>query len=416
MRSAINYKEGKCSCCRQSHSLANCPTFKILSSNQKLTIIRRDGICCHCLAGVHAPKDCKFPKGLNCGIEGCLLYHNPIPHGDASSVQVKKLRETLLLPPHHLAAPILAPSKAVPLFSIKFPECPDMHAGSSHPVSAPSQPVSLFSIKFPACPEMQDGSPATNNQPDYQDYLPPHQKVKGTRNPVVGKTQPQNATPGLDPLVPNHHHLHPALPKNPVKYPESSAPPKDGCPICEEPHNLTTCDKFLEMPVLQRLSVVIKCKICIHCLLARHVTSKCIAKDKLCCGVDNCRHSHHKLLHKPASRKPPSCLPKRSAPPKDPVKCPIPSLLPESSAPPKDWCPICEEPHDLTKCKKFQEMSYDQRLVIIRLHKICFYCLSASHITSECKRNKKIIWGINNCPRNHHKLLHKNVSLCMNAH
>jgi hypothetical protein len=99
---------------------------------------------------------------------------------------------------------------------------------------------------------------------------------------------------------------------------------------------LTTCDKFLEMPVLQRLSVVIKCKICIHCLLARHVTSKCIAKDKLCCGVDNCRQFHHKLLHKPASKKPPTCPPKSSAPPKDPVKCPIPSLLPESSALPKD--------------------------------------------------------------------------------
>jgi hypothetical protein len=79
------YKEGQCSCCRQAHTLPNCPKFKNLSFTMQSVIIRRDRICYHCLNGVHFTRDCKTNEGKLCGIGDCKKYHHKVLHRDPKS-------------------------------------------------------------------------------------------------------------------------------------------------------------------------------------------------------------------------------------------------------------------------------------------------------------------------------------------
>jgi hypothetical protein len=79
------YIEGQCSCCRQKHTLPNCPKFKALPFRQQSVIIRRDKICYHCLAGIHYTRDCKTDEGQKCGIGGCERYHHKALHRDPNS-------------------------------------------------------------------------------------------------------------------------------------------------------------------------------------------------------------------------------------------------------------------------------------------------------------------------------------------
>ena len=80
------FKEGQCSCCRQAHSLPNCPKFKALAPNLQSAIVRRDRICYHCLLAVHFTRNCKTDEGKKCGIDGCELYHHKVLHRDPKVV------------------------------------------------------------------------------------------------------------------------------------------------------------------------------------------------------------------------------------------------------------------------------------------------------------------------------------------
>ncbi len=79
------FKEGQCSCCRQAHTLPDCPKFKYLTHQQQSTIIRCDKLCYHCLEGPHFTRDCKKNEGRKCGLDGCTLYHHRVLHRDPNS-------------------------------------------------------------------------------------------------------------------------------------------------------------------------------------------------------------------------------------------------------------------------------------------------------------------------------------------
>jgi hypothetical protein len=77
---ASQFKEGHCSCCKQTHLIPECPKFKTLSYSQQSKIIRRYQLCYHCLEGPHFTRDCKTNEGKLCGIDGCELYHHRVLH------------------------------------------------------------------------------------------------------------------------------------------------------------------------------------------------------------------------------------------------------------------------------------------------------------------------------------------------
>lgn len=69
----------------------------------------------------------------------------------------------------------------------------------------------------------------------------------------------------------------------------------------------------------------------------------------------------------------------------------------------KEKCPICSEDHFIFHCKKFLNLSTDQRFNQIEVHKLCINCIRTSnHQAKECKaRSCKI------CSKRHNTLLHR---------
>ncbi|XP_026730254.1 uncharacterized protein LOC113495628 [Trichoplusia ni] len=67
----------------------------------------------------------------------------------------------------------------------------------------------------------------------------------------------------------------------------------------------------------------------------------------------------------------------------------------------KKSCPVCEEEHFATECKKFKEASIDKKWDIIKKAKICFKCLRFKHLRSNCKAPV-----CRKCRRWHHTILH----------
>ncbi|XP_026747153.1 uncharacterized protein LOC113508367 [Trichoplusia ni] len=67
----------------------------------------------------------------------------------------------------------------------------------------------------------------------------------------------------------------------------------------------------------------------------------------------------------------------------------------------KKSCPVCEEEHFATECKKFEEASIDKKWDIIKKAKICFKCLRFKHLRSNCKAPV-----CRKCRRWHHTILH----------
>ncbi|XP_055913262.1 uncharacterized protein LOC129946907 [Eupeodes corollae] len=68
-------------------------------------------------------------------------------------------------------------------------------------------------------------------------------------------------------------------------------------------------------------------------------------------------------------------------------------------------CSVCKSNcNSLDTCKKFLEMSVDERWQNVRKLSLCFACLKKNHQTRMCR--KKSPCDINSCQRNHHRLLH----------
>ncbi|XP_074040761.1 uncharacterized protein [Leptinotarsa decemlineata] len=79
----------------------------------------------------------------------------------------------------------------------------------------------------------------------------------------------------------------------------------------------------------------------------------------------------------------------------------------------KKSCICCKENvHHLTECSEFKSMPVDGRWSIITENKICFSCLSFYHNLKQCRKRK--VCGVQQCPKFHHKLLHKDVPQTIN--
>ncbi|XP_074031706.1 uncharacterized protein [Leptinotarsa decemlineata] len=79
----------------------------------------------------------------------------------------------------------------------------------------------------------------------------------------------------------------------------------------------------------------------------------------------------------------------------------------------KKSCICCKKNvHHLTECSEFKSMPVDGRWSIITENKICFSCLSFYHNLKQCRKRK--VCGVQQCPKFHHKLLHKDVPQTIN--
>ena len=67
-------------------------------------------------------------------------------------------------------------------------------------------------------------------------------------------------------------------------------------------------------------------------------------------------------------------------------------------------CVMCAEPHPVWKCPSFACLSVDERWEVAKSEKLCFCCLSATHRSKDCLRAQ--VCGIDNCKKNHDRLLH----------
>lgn len=65
------------------------------------------------------------------------------------------------------------------------------------------------------------------------------------------------------------------------------------CCICNRPHPLRTCRKFLAMNISDRIRAVRENKYCFNCLAHDHSNGACFSKH----GCKHCHKFHHTLLH-----------------------------------------------------------------------------------------------------------------------
>ena len=69
----------------------------------------------------------------------------------------------------------------------------------------------------------------------------------------------------------------------------------------------------------------------------------------------------------------------------------------------KSLCPVCKEPHSLTRCAVFQSYELDRRHKIVKHNKFCTNCLHSFHTQSKCTSP----FSCRHCRGRHHTLLHK---------
>ncbi|XP_071848513.1 uncharacterized protein [Apostichopus japonicus] len=67
------------------------------------------------------------------------------------------------------------------------------------------------------------------------------------------------------------------------------------CVLCEQSHRLWHCDKFKQLRPRERLTVVIKHKLCHNCLRASHNTNDCGKRSV--CSVRGCGRKHTMYIH-----------------------------------------------------------------------------------------------------------------------
>ena len=65
-------------------------------------------------------------------------------------------------------------------------------------------------------------------------------------------------------------------------------------------------------------------------------------------------------------------------------------------------CPICKEHHYILVCPSYSNKSVQQRIAIIKKHKLCYNCLG-HHLVSQCNSTKRCI----KCAAKHHSSIHQ---------
>ncbi|XP_065361898.1 uncharacterized protein LOC135955477 [Calliphora vicina] len=79
------------------------------------------------------------------------------------------------------------------------------------------------------------------------------------------------------------------------------------CPICQNPHKIYDCDRFLNMNTQDRWKEVKRIRACFSCLNVGHTTREC--RRKKTCSNNGCQRKHNKLLHENTPCDPSSTLP-----------------------------------------------------------------------------------------------------------
>ena len=77
---------------------------------------------------------------------------------------------------------------------------------------------------------------------------------------------------------------------------EERRPPDLHCFKCEGAHRLEDCQFFRDLPISERMSFAQRRGLCYGCFGVRHGAISCTLKKA--CGVNGCKLTHHRLLHK----------------------------------------------------------------------------------------------------------------------
>ena len=67
-------------------------------------------------------------------------------------------------------------------------------------------------------------------------------------------------------------------------------------------------------------------------------------------------------------------------------------------------CWLCNQNHKISECTQLTALPVDDRLKLVKENRLCFNCLSNSHMIKECK--SKVCCRIDSCSKRHHTLLH----------
>jgi hypothetical protein len=70
-------------------------------------------------------------------------------------------------------------------------------------------------------------------------------------------------------------------------------------------------------------------------------------------------------------------------------------------------CKVCKGTHFVDVCENFQQMSVKQRWREAERNRLCYGCLG-NHSKINC--NKLRACGVDQCPNNHHRLLHQDIA------
>ena len=71
------------------------------------------------------------------------------------------------------------------------------------------------------------------------------------------------------------------------------------CKICKENHSVHECDEFHKMSLHERWNLAMTHRLCYCCLGDNHIGRYC--RNARVCGLDSCKNTHHRLLHRDAS-------------------------------------------------------------------------------------------------------------------
>ena len=67
-------------------------------------------------------------------------------------------------------------------------------------------------------------------------------------------------------------------------------------------------------------------------------------------------------------------------------------------------CWLCSKDHKIAECNELVALSVNKRLRLVKVNKLCFNCLSNSHMINNCK--SKVSCRVDNFKKRHHTLLH----------
>lgn len=80
----------------------------------------------------------------------------------------------------------------------------------------------------------------------------------------------------------------------------SSAVDTDQCCFCRKKnHKLTSCNKFLKIPLQRKWDFLKRRRLCFICLVSKHKSKDCSVTTT--CGINGCQEKHNQALHKSAN-------------------------------------------------------------------------------------------------------------------